>query len=339
MKKGLFLSVLIMIFTLAVTPVFSEDTINGYLIPEYYMISSQNEAIDGQHGLWLRRIYFGYDTDLGEGWSARVRFEMNTKAFAADKMVPYIKNAHIQKKLTSTLSLIVGIIDPPSFDLTEKFWDMRHIEKTTPDLFKFASSRDFGLGLNGKMKSGLNFSLMFGNYGGEAGDSNKGKAVYGRLGFENKSLFLDLNGHMAANNGTDITYLSAFAGLKGDWGRAGAGYIYRNDKPETGESKNNGAIWGLAAFNLSKKAEFYARYDHLTDVHMRGNIGDFLPILSKDNKARVVMSGVRIKLHKLIEVIPNIKYVFYSEGPSGIKPKADFHILLTGFIKFKSTIL
>lgn len=339
MKKRILLSLAFAMCILAVSPALNADSINGYMIPEYYMISSGTDAIDGQHGLWLRRIYFGYDTDLGDGWSARVRFEMNSKAFAADKLTPYIKNAHIQKKLTKNLSLIAGIIDPPSFDATEKFWGIRHIEKTSPDFFKFASSRDFGIGLNGKDKSGFNYTVMFGNYGGEAGDTNKGKAVYGRLGYETKQFVLDVNGHMAGHNKTDIMYLSFFGGLKGSWGRFGAGYVYRSDKPEKGDSKNIGSIWGLAALNMGKKAELYARYDHLTDVLSR-DIGDYLPVLTKANKGRLLMAGVRLKLHKMVELVPNIKYVFYSEGPKGGgKPDGDFHILLTGFISFKSEIL
>lgn len=338
MKKGL-LMLLITIFSLSLAPVFGADTINGYLLPEYYLISSQNDAIDGQHGLWLRRIYFGYDTDIGEGWSARVRFEMNGKAFASDKLVPYIKNAHVKKKLSANLSLIAGIVEPPSFNNVEGFWGLRHVEKTAPDFFKFASSRDFAIGLEGKSKGGLFYTVMFGNYSGEADESNKGKAVYGRIGFENKSLFLEANGHMAANSGKDVTYLSFFAGLKGSWGRIGAGYNYRNEAPEEGDSKSNGIISAMAAFNLGKSTELYARYDHLTDVNFR-DIGDYVPVLAKDNKARMLLAGFNIKLHKMVDLVPNIKYVFYSEGPSGGgKPDGDFHILLTAKIGFKSNIL
>ena len=63
------------------------DDLRGYMIPEYYMVGSHHSGgddeggIEGQHGFWIRRIYFGYNTDLGNGWSARVRLEMNSPAF------------------------------------------------------------------------------------------------------------------------------------------------------------------------------------------------------------------------------------------------------------------
>lgn len=338
MKKGLLLLFFVSLLMVNFSPLFSDDTINGYMIPEYYMISSGDEAIDGQHGFWLRRIYFGYDTDLGDGWSARVRLEMNSSAFSSSELIPYVKNAHIKKKLNSNLSIIAGIIEPPSFNQVEKFWDLRHIEKTSADFFKFASSRDFGIGLEGKAKGGLFYTLMYGNYSSNKGEADKGKAVYGRLGFDTKSLFVEANGHMAKSGSKDITFLSFFAGLKGDWGRVGAGYVYRNESPEEGEDKSNGSINALAAFKLGSKTEVYARYDHLTDVHF-GNISGYLPVMSKENKARLLMAGIRIKLHKMVELIPNIKYVFYSEGTAAGKPDGDFHILLTGKISFKSTIL
>jgi len=338
MKKSLLFSLLATILVLALTPALSADSINGYMLPEYYMVASGPESIESQHGFWLRRIYFGYDSDLGDGFSARVRLEMNGKAFAADKLIPYVKNAHIQKKLSKNLSLIAGIVEPPSFNMVEKFWDLRQIEKTPADFFKFASSRDFAAGLEGKSNGGLFYTLMYGNYSGEGDESDKGKAVYARIGFENNSLFIEANGHMAKSGTKDITFLSFFAGLKGSWGRFGAGYIYRNESPEAGNDQNSGAIHGLAAINLGKNAEFYARYDHLTDVNFR-DIGDFLPVLSKENKARLLMVGIRLKVHKMVELIPNIKYVFYSEGTAAGKPDGDFHLLLTAKVSFKSEIL
>lgn len=344
MKKGLLFAVFCAAMLINIQPLQGADNINGYLLPEYYFVSQGPAAIEGQNGLWMRRIYFGYDADLGDGWSARVRFEMNGKAYASDKMTPFVKNAHLQKKLAEGLNLIVGIIEPPSFNSQEKFWDLRHVEKTAPDFFKFASSRDFAIGLDGKTAGGLLYTIMYGNYSGEGGDSDKGKAIYGRIGYETKNLFLEANAHFASISATatvvatDVTYFSAFAGFKGDWGRIGAGYTHRNNAPEKGDSKKNGIISAFAAVNLSKNTELYARYDHLTDINF-ADVGDWVPVLAKENKARMMLAGMRFKVHKMIELIPNVKYVFYSEGPKGGKPDGDLHLLLTAKISFKSNIL
>jgi len=313
------------------------DDIKGYIIPEYYMVASSHtgeEGIEGQHGFWIRRIYFGYNTDLGSGWSARVRLEMNSPAFSEGTMDPYIKNAHLKKKIGGGASFIVGIIEPPSFDKIEKFWGYRFIEKTAPDFFKLASSRDFGVALDGKTKGGLVYTLMYGNYGSNKGEDNKGKGLYGRLGFEFKSGYLEANGHFANDNGKDITYLALFGGLKGGWGRVGAGYHYEDQKPEEGESENTGVISGFAVVNLSKKMEFFARYDHFTDLSFK-NIGSYVPIPASDYEARFLIAGLSFKVADNIKISPNVKYVFYGGDDA---PDGDFYLNLTGHITFKTKI-
>ena len=314
------------------------DDIRGYTSPEYYMAGSNHDAdIDGQHGFWLRRIYFGYNTDLGNGWSARLRMEFNSGAYEETTLVPYIKNAHLAKKLSGGLQLIVGIIEPPSFDRIEKFWGYRYIEKTAPDFFKLASSRDFGIALSGKTKGGLVYTLMYANYGSNKGEDNAGKAVYGRIGYENDSLFLDANAHHAADNMTDYTYLTLYGGIKGDWGRFGVGYHYLDKAPEEGESTNNGIISAFGVIKFSKKAEAFLRYDHLTHENFK-NPGGYVPIECANAKARFVIAGMNFKVHKMIELSPNVKYVFYSQGDSGIEHESDFYINLTAKVSFKTKI-
>lgn len=333
-RQGLILMTLLLGLVFSANLGFADD-IKGYMIPEYYVVGSHHtgeDGIEGQHGFWLRRIYFGYNTDLGNGWSARVRLEMNSTSFSEGTLVPYVKNAHLKKKLGGGASVIVGIIEPPSFDKIEKFWGYRYIEKTAPDFFKLASSRDFGIAIDGKTKGGLVYTVMYGNYGSNKGEDNKGKGIYGRLGWEAKSAYLEANGHYASDNGKDITYLTFFGGLKGSWGRFGVGYHYL-DESKDDDSKNNGIISAFGVVNISKNSNLYARYDHLTDYNFK-DIGDYLPIPAKSYKARFLMAGLEYKVNKMIKLSPNFKYVFYDEdGMDG-----DFYFNLTAMISFKTGI-
>ena len=314
------------------------DDIKGYMIPEYYVVgSNHNDSIEGQHGFWLRRIYFGYNTDLGHGWSARLRIEFNSCAYEEATLVPYIKNAHLAKKLAGGLKLIVGIIEPPSFSKIEKFWGYRYIEKTAPDFFKFASSRDFGVALDGKTRGGLEYTIMYGNYGSNKGEDNKGKAIYGRIGYSTDSLFLDANAHYASDNGKNITYMTLFGGLKGNWGRFGVGYHYLDQAPEEGDSTSNGIISAFGVVKFSKKSEAFVRYDHLIHENFK-NPGGYVPIECANAKARFVIAGLNFKIHKMIQLSPNVKYVFYGKGDSGIEHDSDFYINLTAKVSFKTKI-
>jgi hypothetical protein len=313
------------------------DDIKGYIIPEYYVVSSHHtgeDGIEGQNGWWIRRIYFGYNTDLGKGWSVRLRLEMNSPAFEEDTMIPYVKNAHLKKKLGGGANLIIGIQEPPSFNKIEKFWGYRFIEKTPPDFFKFASSRDFGVALDGKTKGGLVYTLMFANYGSNKGEDNKGKGIYGRIGWESKTAYIEGNGHFASDGSKDITYLTLFGGLKGGWGRFGVGYHHLIQKPEGGESKNSGIISAFGVVKFGKKSEVFARYDHFTDLSFK-DIGSYIPIPAKQFESRFLMAGLNFKIHKMVQFSPNVKYVFY-DGDNA--PEGDLYFNLTAKISFKTKI-
>ncbi len=317
------------------------DEINGYMIPEYYVVGSHHDGktgIEGQNGFWLRRVYFGYDSDLGQGWSARVRLEMNSPAFKSDSIIPYVKNLSVKKSIGGGASILLGIIDPPSFDKIEKFWDLRHIEKTPADFFKLASSRDFGIALDGKTTGGIVYTLMFGNYSSNKSENNKGKALYGRIGWESNNIYLEANGHYATETPIKATFLSLFGGLQGDWGRVGVGYNYRNNKPETGANQNTGIISAFAMVNFNKTTSAFARYDHFTDKNF-SDIGEYVPVPSKKYKSRFLIAGLQFQPYKTVKISPNIKYVFYGQPETGLKPKGDFYFNLTALISFKSKIL
>lgn len=332
MKKSVFILVAIALLSM----ISFADDIKGYMIPEYYYVGSHHsgeDGIEGQNGFWLRRIYFGYNTDLGAGWSARLRLEMNSTAFSEGTLDPYVKNAHLKKKLGGGASLLIGIMEPPSFNKVEKFWGFRYIEKTAPDFFKLASSRDFGIAIDGKTKAGLVYTVMVGNYGSNKGEDNKGKGAYGRLGYEGKRFYVEGNGHFAKDGSKDITYLSLFGGMKGGWGRFGIGYHYKNEDKD-GDKTNNGIISAFGVMNISKKAQAFARYDHLTDFNFK-DIGGYVPIPAKAYEARFLIAGLNFKIHKMIQVSPNIKYVFYT-GDN--KPDNDFYFNLTAKVSFKTGI-
>jgi hypothetical protein len=314
------------------------DDIKGYMIPEYYSVAGHHEGeegIEGQHGFWLRRIYFGYNTKLADNLSARVRFEMNSPAYEEDKMVAYVKNAHLKYSLGGGAALIGGIIEPPSFDKVEKFWGHRYIEKTAPDLFKFASSRDFGLALGGKTKGGLVYTVMYGNYGSNKGEDNQGKGVYGRLGYEANGFYLEANGHLSSDNGSDYLFLSGFAGIKGGWGNIGANYIYL-DKAKEDDSESMSAISAFTTVKLGKKTNMVLRYDHMLDPalkHVKGYLR-FHP----DAPARLLIAALTFKVHKMVQLSPNVKYVFYGDPATGAKPDGDFYINLTAKVSFKTKL-
>ena len=311
------------------------DDINGYIIPEYYfnLSSPEDAAYNGHHGFWIRRIYFGYNTQLSDKFSARVRLEINSPAFEEGTMVPYVKDAFLKYKLGRGASLIFGITEPPSFNKIKNWWGFRFLEKTAPNLFKFASSRDFGIALDGKTKKGLVYTLMYGNYSSYKSEDNKGKCIYGRIGYQTQILFVEANGHIANDGSNNYTYFTFFGGLKNDRGRCGASFHYKNRKPGEGDGKNTSVLSAFGILKLRKKTEVILRYDHFLKKNLV-DVGGYLPVASS-HKARLLIAGFNLKVHKMIQICPNIKYIFYSG--SG-RPEADIWFNLTAKVSYKTKI-
>jgi hypothetical protein len=332
MKRILFL--LIVVICLVIPKSLTADDIKGYMIPEYYFAAANNnELIEGQNGFWMRRIYLGYNTNLGDGWSARLRLEMNSPAFSKDKIYPYLKNAQLQYRFKNSMKLTVGIIEPPSFNLIEKQWGYRFIEKAAPDLYKLASSRDFGISLEGGSK-GIIYTLMFGNYSSNKGEDNKGKAMYGRVGYLTKKIHLELNAHIARDGFKDKFYLAGFGGVSGSDSKVGAGFYYKSETSKVGIKKDVVIISIHSIFKLSRKINGYLRYDHFLKDGLK-DPGDYLTILAKGEKPRLIIAGINFKLHKMIQLSPNIKFISYG-GESNLK--SDFYINFTAKVSFKTKL-
>jgi len=145
---------------------------------------------------------------------------------------------------------------------------------------------------------------------------------------------VEANGHYAKDGSKNISYLTFSGGFKGSWGRLGAGYHYLNEDPASGDSKNNGIISAFGVAKIGKKTEIFARYDHLTDLNFK-DIGDYIPVPAAQYKSRFLMAGLNYKIHKMIQVSPNVKYVFYNGDDA---PDGDLYLNLTAKISFKTSI-
>jgi hypothetical protein len=320
----------------------TSSKIHGYAIPEYYYVGSHHTDgaeegdINGQHGFWFRRIYFGYDFKF-DSYTFRVRFEGNSPSFGDGTIVPYVKDLYLKKKIGSTHVLQFGICSPPTFENIEKFWGYRHVEKIPIDLFKLGSSRDTGIGIAGG--NNFTYSVMYANFGSNKGEDNQGKGFFGRLGYQTDNLYVEANGYIAADGSKDYTLFQGFAGIKGKWGNFGLNYAYKNQAQEEEDDKNTSLISAFGHVRISKKAKLVLRYDHFFDVNLKESTS-YLSFASTIAPARFIIVGLDIKVNKWFQFGPNIKYAFYGDPTeAGIeKPGSDFYFNLTGKIKFESKL-
>lgn len=313
---------------------------SGLMFGDYYYVAdNHNTNIKDHHGYWFRRIYFTYDYTIDNNFSTRFRLEMgNDGSYSSEiVMAPFVKDAYLKYKI-SDQSFILGISPTPTFALVEKFWGYRSVEKTPLDLQRISSSRDFGLAAMGSFDSQKQFRYhaMFSNGSSNKQEVNKGKSGMLALSYYPvKNFVIELYGDYADLPGIDNTYLlQAFAGYKSD--ELSAGVLYADQTLEnstTGNTKRR-VISGFFTHGLSNKINLLLRADIMLDPNLSGEKIAYIPF-DKTAKSNLFIAGIDWTIAEDVHLIPNLKFVKYSENDLGITPGNDIYANLTFYWQFK----
>ncbi|MCX7696218.1 MAG: hypothetical protein N2Z72_00815 [Bacteroidales bacterium] len=162
-----------------------------YNIQRDSLSTTMNYAIlnDPVHmnGLIFRRINAGYTFFLSSKISTKIVWEADNFTFATNNKLSFFpKDASFSfDSLFRSFELSFGIIQPPVFVLSERWWSHRFLERTITDLYNFCSNRDMGISLRGRFLSDrLLFTLMLGNNNGTKLENDRYKALYYLIGFQ-----------------------------------------------------------------------------------------------------------------------------------------------------------
>jgi hypothetical protein len=122
----------------------------------------------------IRRIYFTYDNDMSDKFTARFRLEGNMLATENGSSATasrlsgsslsqlFIKDAYLKwKNVFAGSDLIFGVQPTTAYEISEGVWGYRSLEKTIMDLRGIIPSRDLGLALRGKFDDGGMFMYWF----------------------------------------------------------------------------------------------------------------------------------------------------------------------------------
>ncbi len=340
MKKLILFMGVVLVLSLFSGLTFAEGSFDGYMFGDYYYVASHNnEDYEGRNGFWFRRIYFTYNNQLTEKIKMRLRLEMASPGDfdEKDKLVPVVKDAYLNAAIGGGQTLLFGIVSTPTFGShVEDIWGYRSLEKTPLDLMSFASSRDFGIGLKGKLdKNGImSYNLLLGNGSSNKSETNKGKKIYGSLAFKPvEGLILEVYGdyETTSDQKNYFTY-QGFGAYQGEWGRVGLLYANRHYDHEDIE-KDWTMLSGFAVISASKKMDIIARYDKMLGEPVSKTV-DYIPF-STEASSNLIIGGISYEIAKSIWIIPNVKYVFYDDPDEGETPGDDAYINLTFFWKFK----
>jgi hypothetical protein len=316
---------------------FPSHKISGLMFGDYYwyyrwhqdqISSTDPTSVEGQHGLWFRRLYFTYDYTYSEKFTTRFRLEATSNGdFAGGDLVPFVKDAYLKWTYNGKHQLTLGIEPSLTFDWLDVFWGLRHIEKTPADLYRLDSSRDFGFTLNGPSPiTGLTYAVQLGNESGSGSEVDEGKIVRFESRFERNSRLVLEGFYSFATRpaGADRQTAQGVAGFKNDAVRVGGQYLWQQRRSGQNDVPNQTIdIWsGFAVWDIRpRKADLFFRADNV-----KGYLGDVqsgLPgadgidywLLSNQSPFTTWIVGGEWYLHPSIRLSPNLESVRYAKDP------------------------
>ncbi len=317
----------------------SKDKFSGYMFGDVYWVAANHVSeIQDQNGIWFRRIYFTYDRKLSDVFSIRLRFEMAHPGDFSTKatMVPFVKDAYLKYK-AGKHQIILGISPTPTWEVIEKTWGYRSVEKTPLDLQKFGSSRDFGVAFKGTLDSEgkVKYHLMLANGNSNKSETNKGKKALLSIGFyPNKNVIIEIYGDYDDLPGsTDRITAQGFAAYKTKKFRAGVQYAHQIRKVENGSDLTLDVASAFIAGKVGEKTNLFARVDKMFDPNPSGNKISYIPF-DPTAKSTFLVGGLDFTPIKNVHLMPNVEVVVYEENDNGVKPDSDIIPRFTFYYKF-----
>jgi hypothetical protein len=346
MKKVVFTGLLYFLVAIPNIAQESGGKISGYMFGDYFYNILRDSTIDdiknkaqfGEkdlNGFAFRRIYFTYDYKISDQFSTRFRLESQTLVSVENTLfLTYIKDAYLNwKDIFEGSNFIFGIQPPPTFTVSEEFWNYRSLDKTIMDLRRVASSRDFGASLKGRLNSSgsIKYWLMYGNGSTLDTEGDKFKRTYAqidlqpseewRLTFYGDYLFKPDKSYSQVDQSfnNDAVTSALFLGYQKNnnfrIGLESFWQIFYNDLIQAETSSynimNRNSL-GLSLFGWLKFTESLVgigRYDF------------YDPNFSSDYKGdsrNYFILGLSFILHEKVSITPNIQFETYEQPENGV---------------------
>lgn len=319
---------------------------SGLVFSDFYWVAaSHNDDLEGNNGMWIRRLYFTYDREINDAFSARFRLEASSEGdfLTSAKLTPVVKDLYL-KWQNENHQVLAGISSTPTWGLVEDVWGYRSVEKTPLDLQGFASSRDFGISVKGELdeEGRLNYHFMVGNGNSNRSEIDKGKKFMLSLSYEITERFVvEAYGDWNDNRGNeDWLTLQGFAGYRTDDFNLGILYAYQNRANAVLNTVGSNGDLNLEVaslftnFAIAENSKGYLRLDHSFDAIPGVHENDYFP-LSNQAESTVLIGGVDFEVGPDIHIMPNIEAALYDESDlTGATPDSDLIPRLTLFYNF-----
>ncbi len=306
--------------------------ISGLVFGDWYSFSQHHEEkFDGQQGFWLRRAFFTYDHALAPNVTTRFRLEVNSNGRMAGSgnLTPFLKDAYLRWTYRGPHQATLGIQPTPTIETIDAVWGLRYVERVAADLYRFDTTRDFGLGLSGAVNGArtVRYAAQVGNDSGTTSETDGKMAVRLAARYDlDPGIFLEGSAwHADRPADADRQGVQLFAAYRGARGRAGLNYVWH--ERQAGGALPHVATHVLSGFGVLDvrpgKLLVFARLDRVFDPLPDGGI-DYLPIATT-SPFTFGLAGVEYRILPMVRLSPNVEFVRYGtpERPGTTRPRHD----------------
>jgi hypothetical protein len=212
------------------------------------------------------------------------------------------------------LTLDVGLVPLSQFTVQETFWGRRYIEKSFQDINDFAYPSDVGAKVRYKFTDWLEVDASIVNGEGllQLNTNKTNRYALGatilplngvtlRAYLDTYSKFSDPNLGIPTANQSSIAF---FAGYRNDIFSLGAEYSRQTAKKFV-KGNNYSGVSVYAGVPISKKFDWFARYDHVDTQTTAGSDYNWSAIVNKT----MFITGVEFHPIKALQLSPNYRYV------------------------------
>jgi len=307
-------------------------TIKGKAYFDYgYLLSSKGPVAEKHGEGWnyfiFRRAYFTLEHKINDTFKFRFRTDADRKV--DDKARPFLKHVYLEwTNLIPESKLYIGLSATPTKEISEAIWSYRGVEKTLMDAYKdqtgqsvdFASA-DLGFALKGKIVKQLHYHIMLSNGAGyshpERDKYKKFAAQLQLLPIEGLTIVGLIDIEKQDEDSTNYTYRGDLFYKKGNIALGSEIFQYSDNKKEL----KRGGFSLFGNYKIAKKIRFFARYDFYNP---------FIDVqdVEKDEISYIII-GFDYFPHKLVHVMPNIRFKSYADDRS-----SDVIMLLTFELKY-----
>ncbi len=249
----------------------------------------------------FRRVYFTFQKNMSKSLSYKFQTDVGRKSDDG-RLEVYLKNAKVDW-ITSYGKFVFGLQGMNLFNVQEKTWGYRSIEKSTMDKNNFASSAAMGIGYYNNVGQ-INYNILVSNGAGyKKPEFDSYKKVSTQIYYgQNK-----LNSTTGWNIGGVVTYEPytedyyklvgcIFGGYSSNMIRGGVEF---DQLYNSGSDESIKIISGYINIALNTRFDIYGRIDNITNSDYVNNY---------------FIAGISVIPEKGLKIMPNIRYSSNSDS-------------------------